>query len=79
MEKEYVIINESVIRSITKDAFLFGTLFLFYWLNYNYLGNNTIVTITISICFFLAALGFAKKYDKSMTAKHAIEKINKEL
>ena len=79
MEKEYVVINESVIRSITKDAFLFGTLFLFYWLNYNYLGNNTIVTVTISICFFLAAMGYAKKLQLSMTAKQAIEKLNKEL
>lgn len=79
MEKEYVIINESVVRSITKDVALFGTLFLFYWLNYTYLGNSTIITVTLSICFFLAVFGFAKKQEKSLTAKQAIEKINKEL
>lgn len=72
--KEIIIIKESLIESICKDLFTFGWLIFCYIFNYQYLGNSTVISITISICFFLFVFsrGLSKK---SLSIDEAIKKL----
>jgi hypothetical protein len=72
--KEIIIIKETWWASVIKDTFTFGTLFLFYWVNYIFLGNSTVIAITISICFFIGIAGKAAR--KPLSVSDAIEKLN---
>lgn len=73
MSKEIILLKENAIASIIKDIFTFGCLFLFYYLNFNYLGNSTIVSLTISICFFLSIA--VKAHTKPLTIEEAKKKL----
>jgi len=72
--KEVIIINESLIESIGKDLFTFGSLIFCYIFNYQYLGNSTVISITISICFFFFVWGRASSR-KSLSIDEAIKKL----
>jgi len=72
--KEVIIINESLIESIGKDLFTFGSLIFCYIFNYQYLGNSTVISITISICFFFFVLGRGLTR-KSFSIDEAIKKL----
>jgi len=72
--KEIIIINESLIESIGKDLFTFGSLIICYIFNYQYLGNSTVISITISICFFSFVLANGP-FGKSLSIDEAIKKL----
>lgn len=71
--KEIIIIKETWWGSIIKDTFTFGILFLFYWVNYQFLGNSTVIVITISVCFFIGVA--VRGVNKPLSISDAIEKL----
>lgn len=72
-EFKVVLVNENDSQSILSDAFTFGCLFGGFWVNYEYIGNGTVLQIVLGLCFFLWAHARSTKKIKHMTASEALE------
>lgn len=68
-----LVINESNAKSFISDLFTYAGLMACFFINYNFLGNSTIIILLISICFFLGIWGRAAKKIKKMTPDEAFE------
>lgn len=70
-----IIIKETLLVSWMKDLVTFGWLLGGQFLNYTYLGNSWIVTLTLCISIF--AFAMAKGKDLELTPEDAIEQLKK--
>lgn len=68
-----LVTNVSNAESIISDIFTFGCLIGCFFVNYNFLGNSTVITILISACFFVEILVRSSKKVKRMSPDEAIE------
>lgn len=68
-----LVINESNAKSVISDIFTYVGLMACFFINYNFLGNSTIITLLISVCFFLGIWGKGTKKINKMTPDEALE------
>lgn len=65
--------NESVSQSILTDIVTFGILTVLLFVNYNCLGDSTLVLLLIIFIFFVQILVYRNKKTKKMTPEEALE------
>lgn len=68
-----LVINESNAKSFISDLFTYVCLMACFFVNYNFLGNSTIITLLISGCFVIGVLGRSTKQTKRMTPDEALK------
>ncbi len=68
-----IICNESAFASILSDIATFGILTAMLFVNYNWLGNSTLILLLIIVCFFTEISIAGDKKIKKMTPKEALE------
>jgi hypothetical protein len=67
-----IIVNESTKNSIIADSYTFGGLLVSFFVNYNYLGNSTIIILLISFMMFIFTLNRGLSKVKNMTPGEAL-------
>ena len=67
-----IIVNESTKNSIIADSYTFGGLLVSFFVNYNYLGNSTIITLLISFMMFVFTFNRGSLKIKKMTPDEAL-------
>ena len=68
-----IICNESVSTSVLTDIFSYGILTALLFVNYNFLGDSTLVLLLIIVCFFVKLSVYANRKIKKMTPAEALE------
>ena len=68
-----LVINESDAKSFISVLFTYGCLIACFFVNYNFLGNSIIITLLISVCFFMGILGRCTKKIKKMNPDEALK------
>ena len=65
--------NESAFKSIFNNVITFAILIALLFVNYNWLGDSTLITLFIIICFFIELLIYGDKKIKKMTPEEALK------
>lgn len=60
-KENYIVVNEGFLKSAAKDVVTFAILFVMFWLNYEFIGNNWIVHICIFIMFLVGLSAIRRK------------------
>ncbi len=68
-----LVINESNAKSFISDLFTYICLMACFFVNYNFLGNSTVITLLISVCFFMGIWGRCTKTIKKMNPDEALK------
>jgi hypothetical protein len=68
-----LIVNEGNAKSIITDIFTFGCLLGSFFINYQFLGNSTLITLLICVLFFMEMFQQNTKKIKRMTPREAYE------
>lgn len=68
-----IIVNESVTCSIVTDIVSFGAMVGSFAANHLWLGDSTILALTIAICFCLWVLGKTSGISRKMTPEQALD------
>jgi hypothetical protein len=73
LRQEVILIRESLLVSLAKDAFTFGCILGALWFNVAYLGGHWIVTLTFCFCFFITSVGAVKRH--TYTVDEAMQRL----
>jgi hypothetical protein len=57
--KEYIVVRENLLPSILMDISTFGSLLGGFYLNYRFIGNNSILAAILTICFVIQVFSLA--------------------
>ena len=68
-----LVINESNAKSFISDLFTCVCLIACFFVNYNFLGNSTVITLLISVCFIMGIWGRCTKTIKKMNPDEALK------
>lgn len=63
---KFVIIEESVIASWTKDIFTFALMVGMFYLNFRFCGGSTVFNLTIALCLFILAVGVSQRKKRTL-------------
>lgn len=73
MDKEIMIIHESVLESVITDIVTFSVLFFCLYINYRYLGNDWAIKVLLILLLFFFGYGHSDKNIYSGTREEAIK------
>jgi hypothetical protein len=73
MEGKYCVVKEGTFGSIISDTYTFVCLVAAFYLNHEYLGDNTVLSVVLGLCFFAAVL--ARGTNKVKTFKSVEEAV----
>lgn len=74
-----LIVNESTYNSIVSDIVSFSILLLGFFINYNYLGDSTLIKLLIAFLFFVGVLKYIGNKVKKMTPEEALKYLQEKI